>query len=189
MKVLLIDINESRANKIEPILMWAGMEMIQCSNRDADIYALVAELHPEIILVDTNSASRDTLEHLAQRDKASPRTVINLGQTRSEGINRLAAEVGISLYAIDALPTSLLQSLIDIGICYFHSTDKLRSEVSALAPAIEERQTLNKARRYIMDTYGLEEDQAADLLAKNADRQQRPLADLAQRLLDTGSFL
>jgi|TARA_R110001583_G_scaffold40864_1_gene130394 response regulator NasT len=189
MKMLLIDIDDTRANKVEPIIAWAGIEVITVNDSNADIYQLVGEMHPEIILVDTNSPNRDTLEHLAQLQKSAPRTVIKLENSRSEGINRLAAEAGISVYAIDAVPTALLQALIDIAISYFHSIDQLRNEVEGLKPTTDARQVLNKAKRFIMDTYGLAEDQASDLLSKNADRQRRPVTEIARQLLDTGSFI
>ncbi|MEX1670748.1 ANTAR domain-containing response regulator [Zhongshania guokunii] len=189
MKVLLIDIDSERAKKIEPIISWTGIELISVNDSDTDIYQLVGEMHPEVILVDTNSPNRDTLEHLAQLEKSAPRTVIKLGNTRSVSINRLASEAGISLYAIDAVPMPLLQSLIDIAISYFHSVDQLRAEVDALKPTIDARQALNKAKKFIMDTYGLAEEQATDLLNKNADRQRRPVSDVARQLLETGSFI
>ena len=189
MKLLLIDINDERANKIEPIIAWAGIDFIAINDSDADIYQVVGEMHPEIILVDTNSPNRDTLEHLAQLQNNAPRTVIKLKNTRSESINRLAAEAGISLYAIDAVPTALLQALVDIAISYFHSIDLLRSEVEHLKPTIDARQVLNKAKKFIMETYGLAEDQASDLLSKNADRQRKPVTEVARQLLDTGSFM
>ncbi|WP_373082994.1 ANTAR domain-containing response regulator [Zhongshania sp.] len=189
MKLLLIDIDDGRANKIEPIITWAGIELIIINDNTADIYALVDELHPEIILVDTDSPNRDTLEHLAQLQKTAPRTVIKLDNTRSEAINRLAAEACISIYAIDGVPTQLLQALIDIAISYFYSIELLRNEVENIKPATDARQTLNKAKKFIMDTYGLAEEQASDLLSKNADRQRRPVTEVARQLLDTGSFI
>lgn len=198
MKVLLIDIDDNRANKIDPIVSWAGMELLHLNNHrsdgpagnhNADIYAHVKNVHPEIILVDTNSPSRDVLEDLAQQNRTAPKTVITLDKSQSESINRLAADVGISLYAIDAVPHRLLQALIDVTISHFHSIDRLRSEVQELKPAIEERQLLNKAIAFIMDTYGLSEHQANDLLSKNADRQQRDVSELARQLVETGSFV
>ncbi|WP_320837485.1 ANTAR domain-containing response regulator [Zhongshania sp.] len=189
MKLLLIDVDDIRADKLAPIIAWTGIDMITINDSNADIYQLVGEMHPEIILVDTNSPSRDTLEHLAQLQKNAPRTVIKLENTRSEGINRLAAEAGISLYAIDAVPTALLQALIDIAIAYFHSIDQLRYEAEHIKPIIEARQVLNKAKKFIMETYGLAENQASDLLSKNADRQRKPVTDVARQLLDTGSFI
>jgi two-component system, response regulator / RNA-binding antiterminator len=187
-RVLLIDIDDNRANKLEPIVSWAGMEMLNHKESEEDVYAVMEELHPEIILIDTNSTKRDALEHLAQRSRQGAHTVITLGQKQSEGINRLAAEAGISLYAIDAVPHSLLQALIDITISYFHSIDRLRAEVATMQPLIEERQYLNKARQFIMKNYGLAEEQAEDLLVKNANRQRRSVAELAKTLLKTGAF-
>jgi response regulator NasT len=189
MKVLLIDIDEARAKKLEPIIAWAGIELINLNNHNTDIYQLVGEMHPEIILVDTNSPNRDTLEHLAQLNKTSPRTVIKLGNNRSESINRLAADAGISLYAIDNIPPSLLQSLIDITLSYFYSIDRLRVEVQTLKPEIDARQILNSAKKFITETYGLTDDQAIDLLSKNANRQGRSITEVARQLVETGSFV
>ncbi|POP52391.1 ANTAR domain-containing response regulator [Zhongshania marina] len=189
MKVLLIDIDDTRANKLEPILAWTGIELIKLNNHNTDIYQLVGEMHPEIILVDTNSPNRDTLEHLAQLNKASPRTVIKLGNARSESINRLAADAGISIYAIDNIPTKLLQSLIDITLSYFYSIEHLRSEIQSLKPEIDARQVLNNAKKFITETYGLTEEQATDLLSKNANRQGRTITEVARQLVETGSFI
>ncbi|MBQ0795961.1 ANTAR domain-containing response regulator [Zhongshania sp.] len=189
MKVLLIDIDDSRANKIDSILASAGIELINFNNQHADIYQIVGEMHPEIILVDTNSSNRDTLEHLAQLNKEYPRTVIKLGNNRSESINRLAADAGISIYAIDNMPPRLLQSLIDITLSFFHSIDRLRAEVLALKPEIDARQILNNAKKFIVETYGLTDEQATDLLNKNANRQGRAITDVARQLMETGSFV
>ncbi|CAA0089947.1 Chemotaxis response regulator protein-glutamate methylesterase [Zhongshania aliphaticivorans] len=189
MKVLLIDIDDTRVNKIDPILDWAGIELVNINDHNTDIYQLVGAMHPEIILVDTNSPNRDTLEHLVQLDQSSPRTVIKLGKKQSESINRLAAEAGISLYAIDDIPPVLLQSLIDITLSYFYSIDRLKTEVQALKPEIDARQTLNNAKKFITETYGLTDEQAKDLLSKNADRQGRPIAEVARQLVETGSFI
>jgi response regulator NasT len=186
--VLLIDIDDNRANKLEPIVTWAGMEMLNHRESEEDIYGVMEKLHPEIILIDTNSTKRDALEHLAQRNLQGPHTVITLGKKKSEGINRLATEAGISLYAIDIVPHSLLQALIDITISYFHSIDCLRAEVSALQPMVQDREYLNKARQFIMSNYGLAEEQAQDLLMKNANQQKRNVAELAKQLIETGSF-
>ncbi len=184
----MIDIDEQRAEKIGPILSWAGLELIHFQPQDANIYDLVREQQPEIILIDTNSSNRDTLEHLAQLDNRGARTVISLGKKKSESINRLAADVGISLYAIDAVPNHLLQSLIDVTISYFHSLDKLREEVSLIRPLLEERKALYSAVQFIMKTYGLAEEQAQDLLYKNAKHQQRSVSELAKHLVSTGSL-
>lgn len=189
MKVLLIDIDDGRAKKLEPILAGAGIELINLNNHPTDIYQLVGEEHPEIILVDTNSPNRDILEHLAQMNNGSPCTVIKLGNRRSESINRLAAEAGISIYAIDDIPHSLLQSLIDITLSYFYSIDHLSAEVLALKPEVDARQILNSAKKFIIETYGLTEAQASDLLSKNADRQGRSISEVSRQLVDTGSFV
>jgi response regulator NasT len=188
MKVLLIDINDERADKIDFISTWAGIELIKYDVSNSDLYATVRELHPEIILVDTNSNNRDTLEHLAQLQADAPRTVIKVPNTKSDNLNRLASDAGISLYAIDSVPAALLQVLIDVSITYFYSIDILRSEVASLKPQSDARHVFNQARRFIMDTYGLAEDQATDLLHKNADRQRRPLREVAEQLITTGSF-
>jgi response regulator NasT len=189
MKVLLIDIDDSRAKKLEPILAGAGIELIYLNNHSTNIYQLVRDEHPEIILVDTNSPNRDTLEHLAQLNKGSPCTVIELGNQRSESINRLAAEAGISIYAIDDIPHSLLQSLIDITLSYFYSIGHLSAEVLALKPEVDARQMLNSAKKFIIETYGLTEEQASDLLSKNANHQGQTISEVSRQLVDTGSFI
>ena len=53
---------------------------------------------------------------------------------------------------------------------------------------VQDREYLNKARQFIMSNYGLAEEQAQDLLRKNANQQKRNVAELAKQLIETGSF-
>jgi AmiR/NasT family two-component response regulator len=65
----------------------------------------------------------------------------------------------------------------------------LRSEIQSLKPEIDARQVLNNAKKFITETYGLTEEQATDLLSKNANRQGRTITDVARQLVETGSFV
>jgi response regulator NasT len=85
--------------------------------------------------------------------------------------------MGISIYVTGNIPHSLFQSLIDITLSYFYSIDHLSAEVPALEPEVDAPQIVNSAMKFIIETYGLTEEQASDLLSKTADRQGRTIRD------------
>ena len=58
-----------------------------------------------------------------------------------------------------------------------------------MKPEIDARQILNNAKKFIVETYGLTDEQATDLLNKNANRQGRAITDVARQLMETGSFV
>ncbi|MBD2859111.1 hypothetical protein IB286_08820 [Spongiibacter sp. KMU-158] len=187
MKLLLIGISEEKISKLQDALSTAGLDLVSFNGQQDSLYPLIEQQRPEIILIDTSSTARDTLEHLAQLDRNHARTVISLGRN-SESINRLAAETGLSLYAVDSVAVSLLQALTDVVISQLISRDKLAREVASMRPVLAQQRDLHSAIKFIMEKYGLADTQARDLLAKNAKHQKRGIADVARHLMETGSL-
>lgn len=189
MGVLGIDIDAARLAQLVPILDATGMVLHSRTDVEQDsLYRQVALLQPEIILVNSNSSQRDSVEHLAQLQNQAARAVIHLADQHSEGINRLACEAGVSVYAVDSVPTSLLQVLVDLLLYNLHSFNALCSEVARLQSGIAARQALHQAKLFLAKRYGLQDSQAAALLHNHAQRQRRDISDVAHQLLATGAL-
>lgn len=187
MKLMFIEIAAESIAKLRDSFETAGLELLVFDGPQDQLYPLIKAECPDIILINTNSASRDTLEQRTENDRKQARTVISLGR-QSQSINRLASEAGLSLYASDQVSVQLLQALIDITLCQLLSRDKLASEIANMAPALEQQRILLRGVDFIMRSYGLAENQARDLLLKNAKHQRRSPAELAKQLVETGSL-
>ncbi len=186
MKALLIDIDAQRAAEMQRMLDAVGIALISWDDTVDDLYSTVEQLQPEIIIVDVDSPTRDTLEHVAALRQTTPQPVLMLARRKQSdvGISRLAEEIGVSLYVVDALSTDLVHSLIDVTIAHFKSYAILKREVEALEGNLRERRQIERAKCLLMESYGLTETKAYELLRKNAMQQQKKIVDIAVSLID-----
>lgn len=184
MRTLLIDIDTQRTTDLKRVLGDAGIELFEWDDSSSDLYATMEELQPEIVIVDVDSPSRDTLEHVAALRATTPQPVLMLAKQSNDGIRRLAAEIGVSLYVVDALSVTLMQSLIDVTITHFKSFEELRREVGNLEQALRERRHIDRAKWLLMQRHGLSESQAHELMRKNAMHQRRTVGDIARTLVE-----
>ena len=74
--VLVIDESKARAGEICAGLALAGYQVAAILAGADNLTAEVEKLQPDVILIDTDSPSRDTLENLAAMNKDMPRPVV-----------------------------------------------------------------------------------------------------------------
>ena len=101
MRVLLIDIDDNRANKLEPIVTWAGMEMLNHRESEEDIYGVMEKLHPEIILIDIQLPDMDGYEICVKlRHNGIPKntTIITVTSYAMVGDREKSLEAGADGY-------------------------------------------------------------------------------------------
>jgi response regulator NasT len=72
-----------------------------------------------VILIETESPSRDTLENLAVMDRDMPRPVIILTQDDDTEVMRAAFKAGVSAYVVDNLDMARLKPIVDVAIARF----------------------------------------------------------------------
>lgn len=183
MKVLLIDIETERAEELGQLLNTVGADTVSLQGNRNDIYTIIAETNPELVVVDVDSPTRDTLEHVAALQSTTLQPVLMMTKQDNAGVRRLAADIGISLYVVDALSPELVQSLIDVTITHFRSFETLKQEINSLQQTLEERRQVEMAKCLLMETYSLPEAKAYDLLRKHAMQQRLSIAEAAAGLL------
>lgn len=184
MRALLIDIDTRRTGDLQRVLNDAGIRLIEWGEHSAGLYSTMQQLQPEIVIVDVDSPTRDTLEHIAALRSTTPKPVLMLARQNNASISRLAAEIGVSLYVVDALSVELVQSLVDVTIAHFKSCETLKREVTRLEQTLRERKEIERAKCLLMEGHGLTESQAHELLRKNAMHRRKTIAEIARLVLE-----
>jgi len=82
----------------------------------ADLHAAVAQLQPDVIIIDTESPSRDTLEQICVMSRDDPRTILMFTHDGETEKIRAATKAGVSAYVVGGLDSKRLKPIMDAAM-------------------------------------------------------------------------
>jgi two-component system, response regulator / RNA-binding antiterminator len=189
LRVLLIDDGAHRVAVIRDELTRQGHLVVGVVDQALLIHDCVLRLQPDVVIVDAESPSRDTLEHLATMSSSSPRPVVVFAEDASQGPMQQALRAGVSAYVIAGLNPDRLMPVLQVAIARFEQDRVLRGQLDAAQTQLSERKLIDRAKGILMDDVGLSEEQAYKHLRKLAmDRGQR-LGQVAERIVEAKDLL
>lgn len=183
LRVLVIDEAEGRAGEICAGLALAGYQVAALLPSALDLAAKVEEIKPDVILIQTDSPSRDTLEHLAVANEGSPRPVVMFASKGDTPIVRKALKAGVSAYIVDGLAQKRLKPVIDVAIARFEEYQELRRERDEATQKLADRKVIDRAKGVLMKAKNLGEDEAYALLRSTAMREKKKIVEIAQSVI------
>ena len=113
--VLVIDESRSRAGEICAGLALAGYQVAAILAGADNLTAEVEKLQPDVILIDSDSPSRDTLENLATMHKDMPRPVVMFTHDDGQEVIRDAVKAGVSAYVVDGLDPKRIKPIVEVA--------------------------------------------------------------------------
>lgn len=189
LSVLVIDESSGRAAEICAGLVGAGYQVAALMPDTLDLSDQVQRLRPDVILIETESPSRDTLEHLALLGRDMPRPVLMFAKERDSKIIREAMRAGVSAYVVDGLKADRIQPLVEVAMARFEEYRELRRERDEATRKLSERVTIDRAKGVLMKARGLDEDAAYNALRKLAMDRGQSLIDVASDVLAMAKIL
>lgn len=187
--VLVIDANRIRASIIEDGLRDAGGVQVTVLSDMTLLMRRVADLDPDVIVIDLENPSRDTLEHMFQLSKAVKRPVAMFVDRSDVSSIERAIEAGVSAYVVDGLKKERIKPILDTAVSRFRAFDKLQRDLEHAKSELAERKAIERAKGILMRTRGLDEPSAYAALRKTAMDQGRRIADIAESLVIAESLL
>jgi response regulator NasT len=189
LRVLLIDDGAHRISLMHDELSRQGHLVVGVLDSALLIHDCVLRLQPDVVILDSESPSRDTLEHLATVSSSCPRPVVVFSEDASHEPMRQAIKAGVSAYVIAGLQPQRLLPVLQVAIARFEQERALRGQLEMAQTQLSERKWVDKAKGLLMDEIGLTEEQAHAHLRKLAmDRGQR-LAQVAERVVQARDLL
>jgi two-component system, response regulator / RNA-binding antiterminator len=188
-RVLIVDENAARAAIIEEGLREAGIAEVVIVATTFGLIARIHEIDPDVIVVDMQSPSRDTLEQMFEVSRLVKRPITMFVDQSDADQIRDAVNAGVSAYIVDGLKKERIRPIIDMCILRFEAFSRLRQELSDAKAALEERKLVDQAKRIVMASRKIDEDAAYQLLRKTAMNQKKRMADLARSIIAASELL
>jgi len=188
-KILVIDESQTRAVEICTGLIKAGHQVAAVLPSAFELIERIEEIKPDIILIETESPSRDTLEHLAVMHRDMPRPVVMFSQDGERGTIRSAIQAGVAAYVVDGFDVERLSAVVDVAVVHFEEHQSLKRELAETSRKLSERKIIEKAKGVLMKTRSMDEESAYKALRKLAMERSQPLANVAANLVDMAKLL
>lgn len=188
-RILVIDESQQRAVEICTGLIRAGHQVAAVLPSALELIERIEEIKPDIILIETESPSRDTLEHLAVMNRDMPRPVVMFSQDGERGTIRSAIQAGVAAYVVDGFDVERLSAVVDVAVVHFEEHQSLKRELAETSRKLSERKIIEKAKGVLMKTRAMDEESAYKALRKLAMERSQPLAGVAANLVDMAKLL
>jgi two-component system, response regulator / RNA-binding antiterminator len=189
LRVLLIDDGAHHIGLIHDELSRLGHLVVGVIDTALLIHDCVLRLQPDVVIVDSESPSRDTLENLGAVSSSCPRPVVVFSEDAGQAPMQQALKAGVSAYVIAGLQPQRLLPVLQVAIARFEQDRALRGQLESAKSQLSERKQVERAKGILMQEIGLSEEQAFAHLRKLAmDRGQR-LGQVAERIVDARKLL
>ena len=188
-RILVIDESRSRAGEICAGLALAGYQVAAILPDSLSLSAEVERLQPDVILIDTENPSRDTLENLAVLNRAMPRPVVVFTGEEGTDAIRDALKAGVSAYIVDGLDPKRIKPIVEVARARFEETLAMRRELDELSKKLTDRKLVDKAKGVLMKARGLDEDEAYHTMRKLAMERGQTMAKVAKDVIDMAKLL
>ena len=183
LRVMIFDESTERTSVLRHALQQAGYQVVAESSTTHDLLKQVDALNPDVIIIDTESPSRDTLEHLCVISREQPRPIVMFTDDGDSDKIRAAIRAGVSAYVVDGLNSERVKSLMEVALAQFNEFQTMRRNLEEAETHLAERKTIDRAKSILMKQKQWSEDQAYQALRKTAmDRGQR-IGEVAAILL------
>lgn len=189
LRVLLIDDGAHRVQLIREELVRQGHEVVGVLDSALLVHDCVQRLRPDVVIVDSESPTRDTLENLATLSAANPRPVVVFSEDASQDPMHRALRAGVSAYVVAGLRAERLQPVLQVAIARFEQDAALRSQLEDAQQQLASRKTVERAKGILMAEAGLDEEQAHRRLRKLAMDRGKRLSEVAESIIEARDLL
>ncbi|WP_432259119.1 ANTAR domain-containing response regulator [Cupriavidus sp. TMH.W2] len=188
LRILLVrdplDADPLNVETIRGGLVSAGFTEIQIVDADLRLPDVITATQPDMLIIASESAARDTIEHVCVSTQHAPRPIVLFTDNDDSQRIKAALTAGITAYIVDGLRAERVKTVLDVAYARFELDQELRAELDATRLKLAERKVVERAKGLLMQARGLSEEEAYKRLRSMAMERGLKLVDAAQRVID-----
>lgn len=183
MRIAIVDESATRAAVIrEGLAAFDDCEIFVVTERRG-LVARIGEIAPDIVLLDLGNPSRDVLEEYFAVSRVLDRPIAMFVDESDDEAIASSIEAGVSSYVVDGLAPHRIRPILDLAVRRFNAFARLQADLAEAKGKLAERETIDRAKRILMDSRGLGEPQAYTELRKAAMNQGKRISEIAEAVV------
>ena len=183
LKVLLADSEPERAAVLaQQLAEVSDLETLRV-RAGSSLLDAVAELAPDVIIVDMARPDRDGLDDLRRVSADNPRPIVMFVDGDDRAFMEEAIAAGVSSYNVVNTAFPDIKPIVMAAVAIFRKYQKVADDLTKAKATLLERETINRAKSMLMRQRNLDEPQAYRWLRRRAMNESRRIGDVAAELL------
>ncbi|MCE5181584.1 MAG: ANTAR domain-containing protein [Betaproteobacteria bacterium] len=189
LRIMLVDQGPERAEILRATLEQADCEVVAQVSSTIDLSALVEACKPDLIIIDTDSPERDTLENICIVSRDQPRPIVMFTHDEDSETIRAAIRAGVSAYVVGGLKSDRIKPIMDAAIARFEEFQAMRTNLEKAEGQLADRKIIDRAKAALMKQRGWSEDEAYQALRKMAMNRGVKLGEAARQVIAVTELL
>ncbi len=189
LRVLLVNDTEKPIGELREALLAAGYDVLPEVASASTLLKVVESQQPDVVIIDVDSPSRDTLEQLAVMHDHAPRPVVMFSADSDDQLIRSVVGAGVTAYVVDGLAPGRLSPIIQVALARFEQQTHMRRRLDEVQQQLGDRKLIDQAKGLLMEKRGMSENEAYAALRQQAMKQGLKLADVARRIIAMADLL
>ena len=178
-----------RSRQLRTGLLESGYNIVAVLPADTFLNERLAQLQPDMIIVDAESEARDSLEHVVMATRDARRPIVLFTNDNDTTHVKAAVAAGVSAYIVAGLSPDRIRPILEVAMARFEHEQGLRQELANARTELQDRKVIDRAKGLLMQRHGLSEKLAYEKLRKAAMDKGLRLGEVAQRMLDAADLL
>jgi two-component system, response regulator / RNA-binding antiterminator len=178
-----------RSRQLRIGLLESGYNIVAVLPADTFLTERLAQLQPDMIIVDAESEARDSLEHVVVATRDARRPIVLFTNDNDTTHVKDAVAAGVSAYVVAGLAPERIRPILDVAMARFEHEQGLRRELADAKGELQDRKIIDRAKNLLMQRQNLDEAAAYARLRKAAMDKGLRLGEVAQRMLDAADLL
>jgi response regulator NasT len=182
LKVLLLKDATHRLEWVTQSLQDAECVVAHFSGSLMEMEDAILREAPDVIMIDTESPNRDTLEHICLYSRTCPMPVVVFTEDEDTEKLRKAVRAGVAAYVVAGLSAERVRPILEAAITRHEVQAELAQELSQVKSSLQDQKLIDQAKRQLI-RHGLSEEEAYQALRKLAMDTGTPLAEAARKVM------
>ena len=178
-----------RSRSLRIGLLENGFNLVAVLPADTFLNERLAQLQPDMIIVDAQSEARDALEHVVMATRDARRPIVLFTNDEDTSHLKDAFAAGVSAYVVAGLSSERIRPVLEVALARFEHEQSLRQELADAKTELHDRKVIDRAKGLLMQRQNLSEQAAFEKLRKSAMDNNLKLAEVAQRMLQVADLL
>ena len=98
-------------------------------------------------------------------------------------------DAGVSAYVVDGLSANRIKPLLDLAVRRFNAFARLQSDLAEAKGKLAERETIDRAKRILMDSKAISEPDAYAEMRRKAMSTNRRISTIAEAIVTAHEML
>ena len=178
-----------RSRSLRIGLLQSGCNIVAVLPADVFLPERLAQIGPDMIIVDAESQARDTLEHVVMATRDARRPIVMFTDDSDTSHVRAAIAAGVTAYVVAGLAPERVKPVLEVAQARFEHEEMLRRELAEAKSQLAERKVVDRAKGLLMQRHQISEPDAYARIRKAAMDKGLKMADIAQRIVDAADLL